>query len=562
MGILRRTKIGRGYHNLLRARSIITVLIKHGFLDFVENSKMIQAMKLSRFSFKKHKKQEFHKHYSHWERVRMVCEELGPTFVKLGQFLSNRPDLIPSELCAELEKLLENVAPFRGELAKMIFESSTGLKISEVFENFNIEPFSSASVSQVHSGRLKDGTKVAVKIQRPGIKAIIDSDLEIMMYLAENIKKHMSGPGALDPVAIVNEFSDGIKHELDFSREALNIEKFSRMFAEEKELVVPKVYKEYSRKDILTMRYIDGVKFSEYKGNTEEIKRICEKLASLVLRQIFEEGYFHADPHSGNIIITEDLKICFIDFGLMGLLPPKHKSALCDIILGLVNHDPELITRALISISHNKEVENRANIEHQAFKIMEQYAYLPIEDINIGHFLRDLLKLLVENKLLIPTDIFLLLKALIALEGTIRKIKPDFDMISHVEPFIRKLLYKNRSPYKMIRELIKAGLDYSKFMAELPGELRDILTQFKNKTLKIQFEHKGLEPLLEKHDKIVNRLSFSIITASMILGSSMLLNSKVPPLYHGLSIPGLTVFLFSAFMGMLLIISILRHGKM
>lgn len=562
MGIFRRTKIGRGYHNLLRARSIITILIKHGFLDFVENSKMIQSMNLSRFSFRKHRKEEYHKHYSSWERIRMVCEELGPTFVKLGQFLSNRPDLIPSELCDELEKLLDNVAPFRGELAKMIFESSTKLKISDAFENFDIEPFASASVSQVHKAILKDGTRVAVKIQRPGVKAIIDSDLEIMMYLAANIKKHMTGINALDPVAIVNEFSDGIRHELDFSREALNIEKFSKMFAEEKELVVPKIYKECSTIDVLTMRFIDGVKFSDYKGNQAEVKLMCEKMASLVLRQIFEEGYFHADPHSGNIIITEDLKICFIDFGLMGLLPPKHKSALCDIILGLVNHDPEIITRALISISYNKEVENRANIETQAFKILEQYAYLPIEDINIGHFLRDLLKLLVDNKLLIPTDIFLLLKALISLEGTIRKIMPNFDMITHVEPFVRKLLYKNRSPYRIMRELFRAGVDYSKFFAELPGELRDILTQFKNKSIKIQFEHKGLEPLLEKHDKIVNRLSFSIITASMILGSAMLLNSKVPPLYHGLSLPGSTFFIFSAFMGMLLILSILRHGKM
>lgn len=563
MGIFRRTRIGRGYHNLLRARSIITVLIKHGFMDFVDNSKMIQSMNLSRFSFRKDKKKhEFQKHHSHWERIRMVCEELGPTFVKLGQFLSNRPDLIPSELCEELEKLLDNVAPFRAELAKMIFESSTKLQISDVFEDFDAEPFASASVSQVHKARLKDGTRVAVKIQRPGIKAIIDSDLEIMMYLALTIKKHTTGVSAIDPVAIVNEFSDGIRHELDFSREALNIEKFSKMFAEEKELVVPKVYKPYSTKDILTMHFIDGVKFSDYRGTQEEVKLMCEKMASLVLRQIFEEGYFHADPHSGNIIITEDLKICFIDFGLMGLLPPKHKSALCDIILGLVNHDPEIITRALISISYNKEVENRANIETQAFKILEQYAYLPIEDINIGHFLRDLLKLLVENKLLIPTDIFLLLKSLIALEGTIRKIMPNFDMISHVEPFVRKLLYKNRSPYRMMREFVRAGLDYAKFMSELPGELRDILTQFKNKSLKIQFEHKGLEPLLEKHDKIVNRLSFAIITASMILGSAMLLNSKVPPLYHGLSMPGATFFVFSAFMGMLLILSILRHGKM
>ena len=562
MGIFRRTKIGRRYHNLLRARSIIAVLIKHGFMDFVEHSKLIKAMSLNRFSFKKHHKEEFHKHLTHWERIRMVCEELGPTFVKLGQFLSNRPDLIPSELCSEFEKLLDNVAPFRGELAKMIFESSTKLKIAEVFSEFDAEPFSSASISQVHRAVLLDGTKVAVKIQRPGIKTIIDSDLEIMMVIAQIIKKHINEFCALDPIEIVKEFSDGIKHELDFTKEALNIEKFSRIFAGEKDLVVPKTYKDFCNKEILTMKFIEGVKFSSYEGSTEEVRKICEKFANLVLKQIFQEGYFHADPHSGNIIITNDRKICFIDFGLMGLLPPKHKASLCDVILGLVSHDPEIITRALISLSLNKEVENRADIEHQAFKIMEQYAYLPIEDINIGHFLRDLLKLLVDNKLLIPTDVFLLLKALIALEGTIRKIMPSFDMISHIEPFIKKILYKTRSPYRVIREIFRSGVDYSKFIAELPGELRDILTQFKNKTLKMQFEHKGLEPLLAKGDHIVNRLSFAIITASMILGSAMLLNSKVPPLYHGLSIPGSAFFIFSAFMGLLLIISILRHGKM
>jgi ubiquinone biosynthesis protein len=448
-------------------------LLKHEFHDFVEHSKLIHSYQLKKYFFKKHlKKRRVKTHFTHYQRILLAVEELGPTFIKFGQFLSNRPDLIPSELCAEFEKLLEHVPPFNGEEAIKIVEKSLHLKIKNVFKEFDHKPFSSASIAQVHIATLKNGAKVAVKIQRPGIKHIIDSDLEIMFNLAALAKKHVAGTDAIDPISIVEEFKDGIYQELDFGKEILNIEKFSKIFAEEPDLVVPKVYKEYSNKEIITMEFVEGEKFSTYKASDEQINSICEKLANLVLKQIFEIGYFHADPHAGNIIITPDQKICFIDFGLMGLLPPKHKTAMCEIIVGLVDHDPDVTTRAIISLSFNKEVDNRASLEHQTFKIMEHYGYLPIEDINIGHFLRDLLKLLIENHLKVPADIFLLLKALISLEGTVRKIKPNFDMISHIEPFVKKMIYRSRSLYSFFRELYRSSIDYSKFLSELPAELR------------------------------------------------------------------------------------------
>jgi len=563
MSIFRRTKLVRGYHNLIRYKEIVGVLLKHEFHDFVEHSKLIHSFQLKKYFFKKHlKKRRVKTHFTHYQRILLAVEELGPTFIKFGQFLSNRPDLIPSELCAEFEKLLEHVPPFNGEEAIKIVEKSLHLKIKNVFKEFDHKPFSSASIAQVHIATLKNGAKVAVKIQRPGIKHIIDSDLEIMFNLAALAKKHVAGTDAIDPISIVEEFKDGIYQELDFGKEILNIEKFSKIFAEEPDLVVPKVYKEYSNKEIITMEFVEGEKFSTYKASDEQINSICEKLANLVLKQIFEIGYFHADPHAGNIIITPDQKICFIDFGLMGLLPPKHKTAMCEIIVGLVDHDPDVTTRAIISLSFNKEVDNRASLEHQTFKIMEHYGYLPIEDINIGHFLRDLLKLLIENHLKVPADIFLLLKALISLEGTVRKIKPNFDMISHIEPFVKKMIYRSRSLYSFFRELYRSSIDYSKFLSELPAELRELLYQLKNKTFKLQFEHKGLDPLLDKHDKTMNRLSFAIVTAAMLIGSSLLLKSHVPPLFHNLSLPGMIVFIFSVLMGGLLILTILRHEKM
>ena len=561
----RKSKIARSYHNIMRYKQIIAVLIKHGFREFVDTSRLLQVFNLKRAHIKKakkHKKYQQRKYHTHWRRIRLVLEELGPTFIKLGQFLSNRPDLIPSELCSELEKLLDNVPPFDGATALAILEFSLNQKKDDIFKKFNIEPFSSASISQVHEAYLKDESKVAVKIQRPAIKTKIDSDIEIMLHVAASIKKHVQGAEVIDPIGIVEEFRDGLYTELDFENEALNIEKFTKIFADNKDLAVPKVYKEYTSKNVLTMEYIDGIKFSEAEKYEFDHDLITSKLANLVLSQIFEYGYFHADPHSGNLIILDDDRICFIDFGLMGILPPKHKGALCDIIIGLVNHDPDRITKAMLRLSLNKEVENRSALEHQIFKLIEHYAYLPIEDINIGHFLRDLLKLLINNKLIIPSDIFLLLKTIISLEGTIRKIKPKFDMISHIEPFVKKMIYKSTSPTKIMRDIYDSGLDYAHLICELPGEIRELLDQIKNKTFKLQFEHKGLEPMLDKLDNITNRLSFSVITAALVIGSSLLLKTRVPPTIYGVSGIGILVFMFSALMGGLLLISIIRHGRM
>ena len=562
----KRGKISRGYHNLIRYKQIIAVLVRHGFHDFVENSNLLKSFNL--------KKKLLGSHYappksktattSHWQRVRLVLEELGPTFIKLGQFLSNRPDIVPSELCEELEKLLDAVPPFSGTRATMMLEKELKKPVDDVFKKFEKESFSAASVSQVHAGVLKNGKKVAVKIQRPDIRKVIDSDIEIMYHIAKMVKKHVEGADVIDPIEIVDEFKDGICNELDFENEALNIEKFYSQLKDQEDIKIPRVYKEYSTKTILCMEYIEGIKFSDIdpKNTKIDLDLITDKVADLVFLQIFEKGYFHADPHAANLLVNKKNQICFIDFGLMGLLPPKHKNALCDIIYGLVSHDPERITKAILKLSYNKEIKSRYLLEDQVFKIIEKYAYLPLEDINIGHFLRDLLQAIVANKLKIPPDIYLLLKALISVEGTVRKLKPKFDMIAHLEPFIKKLIYETTGPAAFFKEIYNTGIEYSKLLRELPGEARELFDQIKNKTLKMQFEHKGLEPILKKQDQITNRLAFSIITASMLIGSSLIIHARIPPLIYGISAIGLITFSFSVLMGGLLLLYIVKHGKM
>ena len=387
-----------------------------------------------------------------------------------------------------------------------------------------------------------------------------------MRNFAEIIKKHVKGADVIDPVSIVEEFKDGIHEEIDFGNEASNIHKFHTLFADAKNIVIPKIFRELTTEHVLVMEFISGHNLSDIspKKPPENIdcQVVTSNIADLVLKQIFENGFFHADPHPGNIIICEDNTICFVDFGLMGLLPPKHKAILCQMIFGLVDNNSEQIMRGVLKLSINKEIESKEYLENQIYKIVESYIHLPLEEINISHFLRDLINTIVKNRIILPSNIYILLKALISLEGTVRKFDPRFNMLKHVEPYVRNLMFENASPKKFMKELYLSGFDYMKLLCELPTELRDIFALVKNKTLKMQFELKGLDPALDKSDQIVNRLSFSIITASMLIGSALILHAGIGPKVGGLSLIGAICFTVSFLMGCLLLITIIRHGRM
>lgn len=559
------SKVHRGYKNVKRYQFIISVLIRHGFYDFVDHSNLLQfAHFRKRFlPGRKHPKDERLK-LTRWQRIRCVLEELGPAFVKLGQFASNRPDLVPKNLCQELEGLLDSVAPFDGALAKEIIEKELGKPVEELFQDFDMKPLSSASISQVHKAILHDGTKVAVKIQRPNIKEMINTDLDIMIHLATLIEHFNETLSALHPVNIIEDFKQEIASELDFTNEASSIDRFTIFFKNYPNAHMPRIYKELSSPHVMTMEFIDGVKLAHVVDFPDKYNptTITDTIADILLKQIFEMGYFHADPHSGNIIVKENNVVCLIDFGLVGTLPPKHKQYLSEIIMGLVTHDSDKITEAVINLSDNKEIENRTKLEYQIFKVVEHYVYIPLQDMNIAQFLNDLLKLIVDNKLRIPSDIYMLLKALISLEGTVRKIKPDFDMIKHISPFVKKLLYESANPLKLAKDLIGCGVKYTNLIKEIPNGIKELMDQLKNRNIKIQFEHKGLEPMLHKHDQISNRISYSIVTASMMISSSLLLHARIPPTIYETSILGVVAFIFALIMGSFLLISILRHGKM
>lgn len=556
--------VNRTYRHINRYRQIITVLIKYGFGDLVSETNLAKYINLGKkfIPWKKDKKTES---LSRWERVRKVLEELGPTFIKLGQIMSNRPDLLPKELIYELEKLQDSVPQFSGKDAQKLVENELGKPIYEIFKNFETCPIASASVSQVHRAELIDGEEIVVKVQRPGIEHIIEIDLEIMLHFANLTEKYIKGMDILSPINVIKEFEKSIKKEIDFTIEASNIERFGRNFQDDMTIYVPKVYRDYSTKKILTMEFIDGIKVSNIDailGTGNDPKIIGSRSADLVLKQVFEHGFFHADPHPGNILVLNNNVICFLDFGMMGICLPKHKEYLSNIIVGVVKKDPKIITKSLIKFSYIDNIKNIDELEYQISVLIEQYSYKSLKDLNIGDCLRQLIKLILEFKIKTAPDMYLLMKALITVEGVGRKLDPDFNAVEHIEPFAKKILKERMNPLKLTKDIYLSMIEFAFFLRDFPSEIKAIFEQIKHGQLKLKFEHRGLEPMLKTHERISNRIAFAIVLASLIVGSSLIILSGIPPKWNNIPIIGILGFVAGGIMGFWLLISILRHGKM
>lgn len=556
--------IGRTYRHINRYREIITVLFKHGFGDLITNSQIEKYLDFGK-KFIPNKKIEKVSSLSRWERIRMVLEELGPTFIKLGQLMSNRPDILPESLLFELEKLQDSVPPMPNEEAEKMIEQELGKPISELFKKIDANPIASASIAQVYRAELFSGEKVAVKVQRTEIQKIIETDLEIMFHLSLLMEKHIAEMEIMNPVEIVKEFERSIRKEIDFNIEASHIERFARNFQTDLTIYIPEIYKDYSTKKILTMEFIEGIKVSNLKALKEtgiNALLVAEQGCDLILKQIFEHGFFHADPHPGNILILKDNITCFLDFGMMGTLLPKHQDYLGNIIVGVVNKDSKKITETLLRLTGTYNIENRDQLEQRVSELINQYAYISLKEIKVGEFLNKLFRMLIDFKLRLPSDFYLLSKALITIEGVGTKLDPDFDMVKHIEPFAKNLLKKRLDPVKLAKDLYSSAAEFRLLLKDFPYEIREIIRQIKTGKLKVEFEHKGLEPMLIKHDQISNRISFAIVLAALIIGSSLIVLSKIPPLWNEVPIIGIVGFVGAGIMGFGLLISILKHGKM
>lgn len=549
-------KINKSYRYFVRYREIAVIIIKYGLDSYFINAKLRAYFKISSKTNKKIQSVPFYK------RIRLALEELGPTFIKFGQVLSNRPDIIPLGLIDELEHLQSNVKPFLGKDVEKIIEKEFNKKYDEVFKNFSLKPIASASIAQVHKARLLTGEEVAVKIQRPDIEKTIKTDLEIMYHLAITAEKFFSNLKLFSPSSFIKEFEKTINKELNFFIEAAYLEKFAKNFSDDDSIHVPKLYRDYSTRKIITMEFIDGIKVSDIdklKESNADIKKIAVNGVNFILKQIFEHGFFHADPHPGNIFILKNDVICFLDYGMMGFVNPKYNNYIGELIIAYVNNDAKIITKNILNITGNKLFKYFDDLEHDINIMLEEYSLLTLKEANISVLLSETIKIIYKYKLKIPSDIYLLVKALITIEGVGRKLDPEIKLLEYTKPYAKKILKQKTDPLRLYKELTSSTINYAHFFKELPYELKEIIEKLINGKLNIVFEHQGLDNVLQKSDKVSNRLSFAIVLASLIISSSLIIHSKVPPLYNNISIIGIIGYIASGILGFWLLYSIIKN---
>ena len=556
--------IGRTYRHLNRYRQILTILFKYGFGDLLEMLKIDQYIEVGLQMISKKREVRIER-LTKPQGLRMAFEELGPTYIKLGQILSTRPDLIPMEFIQELAKLQDNVPRFSFKQVRKVIDSEFGRPPEDLFDQLDEEPLASASIGQVHRAVLKDGEAVAVKFQRPGIRKIIEVDLEIMLHLATLVERHIEELALHRPVKIVEEFARTLEKEIDYKTEATNMERAARHFLNDPHVYIPKVFRETTTSRVLTTEFIDGIKIS----NIEKLeaagldrKVITARGADLVLKQVFDHCFFHADPHPGNIFVLPDNVICLLDFGMAGVVDRQTRDDFVDLVESIVSQNEARATQVLLKLTYREKEPDRRLLEREVADFMGRHLYKPLKDIELGKLLQQLLELATSFRLRIPADIFLMMKALSTVEGVGRMLDPGFDMIARATPFITRVKLERFKPERIVDDAYDLGSQLLQFLRQFPNQLLELVNLIRQEKLRLQIEHRGLENMLATHDRISNRISFSIIIAALIIGSALIVISETPPLVYGISLIGILLFFAGAIMGIWLLVAILKKGKL
>ncbi|WP_448875293.1 ABC1 kinase family protein [Desulfobulbus propionicus] len=556
--------IGRTYRHLNRYHRILRVLFKYGFNDLVDRLHIDQYLE-SGLQMINRKPREQIARLSRPERLRLVFEELGPTFIKLGQLLSTRPDLIPADFLDELAKLQDDIPPFAVEEVQAIFREELGRSPEEIFHYFDAEPLAAASIGQVHRARLDSGAEVVVKVQRPGIENVIAVDLEILAHIAELMEQYLEEVQGHQPMAIVHEFARSLSREIDFSIELANVQRFARQFENNPAIHVPEVYPELSTDRLLVMEYVVGIKSSKIELLREQGYDLCliaERGANLVMEQIFVHGFFHADPHPGNVFILPDNVVCFIDFGQMGRLSLKDREDFTDLVLDLVAGNEQKIVSGVLKVTVQLGEVDRESLGQDLGNLMDMYLYRPLAELEAGKILQDLLDLVSRHRLSFKPSLYLMMKALSTVEGVGLMLDPKLELITLAKPFMRRIRMARMQPGRIAEELSTTGASYLHLLRELPDEIRSILFQLRSGRMRLEFEHRGVKSLGEALDRVSNRISFAIVLAALIVGSSLIVLSDIPPRWHNIPVIGLIGFLVAGLMGFWLLLSIIRHGRL
>jgi ubiquinone biosynthesis protein len=492
------------------------------------------------------------------QRVRGMLEQLGPTYVKLGQMLSTRSDLIPQDWADDFKKLQDDVPGIPYEQIAKTLEAEFPGKVPVLFRSIQEKPLAAASMSQVHRARLHDGARVVLKVLRPGIRQVLATDMEILHALAETAEAHFSNLG-FSPSEAVNEFAKELEKETDLTHEGHATERLRTLFADDPDIVFPKVYWDATTHGVLALEEMRGIVLSRLKDgdiSDDDRRRLVENGARAVFRQCLEFGFFHADPHPGNLIALPGGRIAFIDCGMTGQLDPRTTQQLADLVLGVVAGDLDRVVSvvALLADIEPEKMDDRG-LRADVDAIVRQVQNTPLEGLNLGRLLRDFFGALRAHQVRCPADLIFLIKALSTIESVARQLDPSFKMVDFARPHLEKLV-KDRNSLPAIRTRVQRGLlSYLELIENLPGELRPLLSQLRRNKLALNLEHRGLDRLTREMEHASRNISVALGVAALLVGSSILVLAGRSPGSHIVETLGVIGFMAAAVLVVVIVLS-------
>ena len=552
----------RRARSLRRYRQIVAILLKYGFGQILDRMRIFPRLRLRKKTLERAEGLE---RLTYAQRIRLALEELGPTFVKLGQVLSMRPFLIPLDLVLELTKLQDQVGPSPFAQVKQIVEEELEAPLEEHFSSFDTVPIASASLSQVHKAMTKEGQTVVVKVQRPGIRQTIDADMEILKDLVSLLEKYVPESKQYDPRGIRDELGKSIRREIDFNNEARNIEVFRENFKEEKGVFVPKVFWEKSTAKVLTMDFIDGVKISdlaELERRGIDKKQLARFGGKMVFKQIFEDGFFHADPHPGNLFALEGNVIAPVDYGMMGRLSETTMDELADLLVSVVTWHPAGIVKVYQDVEVVGEEVNLRALEADIADFLYKYHKIPLSRLDMKTLINEAFEIIHRHDIRIQAELMLFSKAIITYEEVAKMLDPEYDLVTQMIPYAKSLAYRKFKPSALLRDLFTTTADLRDTLVKLPFELKRIIKKLGQGRLAFTFQHKGLDKLILELDRSSNRVSFSLIIAAIIVGSSLIMRLETKYTLFGYPLFGILGYIFAGVLGVWLVVAILRSGKL
>ncbi len=547
----------RGVRHLRRFQQIAQILVRHGFGELVDLLGTVPPISSRLFRRRAVPGTP--------QRLRMALEELGPTFVKLGQVLSTRPDLLPPPYIAELAKLQDAVPPAPWEPIRAQLEAELGAPLEEVFATFDPEPLAAASLAQVHAAALPDGSEVVVKIQRPNVETVIHIDLDILADGARLLQERTPLGEIYDLPGIVEEFAATLRAELDFYREGLNADRFRENFADEPYLYIPKVYWEYTTQRVLVLERIRGIKIDDIAALDAagyDRRRIGLHAARMIIKEVLEDGFFHADPHPGNFIVMPGEVIGAMDFGMVGYLSHRLRTDLIRLYIATIQLDEEAIVDQFIRMGIVGGTVDRVGLQRDIGRLLRRYQGLPLKAIRAREIMEEAMPIAFRHRLRVPSDLWLLGKTLAMMEGVGLKLVPDFDMFAVSRPYVQRFIRQMASPREWGPSVLRGMGDWIQLMEMLPRTGMQLLARAERGELEVMLRHQGLDRALVQLDRLANRISLSLLLAALIVGLALLV-----PAFHlaerGGFVTALVIlgFALAALLGLWLVISILRSGR-